>query len=246
LNGPTNNYATLGNPTDLQFSSNVNFSVAYWVKIPLFNGNPATNGDLPFLGSAVGSFGGQGITFAPSFDAGGWSYSLNGIVQLYGAANSINDGNWHHLVHSFDRTGFAVTWLDGVQVDSRLMTGAGNLDTPGPINIGQDPTGAYVEIGIDDLDDIAIWRRALTAYEAYAIYYMATNSNSSFDTAGPVSLNIANVGNTVQISWRPGATLGTLLQADNVTGPWTPVGVYVPVYQVAPGAARKFYRVQLN
>jgi hypothetical protein len=246
LSGGPINYLTLGNPTDLRFSSNANFSVAYWVKIPFFNGNPATNGDLPFLCSAVNSFGGQGMTFAPSYKAGGWSYSMNGIVQMNGANNSINNGNWHHLVHSFDRTGFAVTWLDGVQVDSRLMTSAGDLDNSGPINIGQDPTGAYVEIGVDDLDDVAIWRRALTAYEAHAIYYVATNSNASFDTAGPVKLQIANVGNTIQISWRPGSTLGTLLQADEVTGPWTPVGVYVPFYQVTPSATKKFYRLQLN
>jgi hypothetical protein len=245
-NGGPFNYLTLGNPTDLQFGANTSFSVAYWVKIPFSGGFPATNGDLPFICSATGSYGNQGITFAPSYKLGGWSYSMNGIVQLYGPNNSINDGNWHHLVHSFDRSGFAVTWLDGVQADSRLMTGAGNLDNTGPINIGQDPTGAYAEIGVDDLDDVAIWRRALTAYEAYAIYYTATNSNNSFDTAGPVNLNIARVGNNIQISWRPGASLGTLLQADEVTGPWTPVGVYVPVYQVAPGAARKFYRVQLN
>jgi hypothetical protein len=130
-------YLTLGNPTDFQFSSNVNFSVSYWVRYP----SNWVNGDLPYLCNATNSYGNPGVTIAPSYNLGGWSYSLNGIVQLYGGNNSINDGNWHNIVHSFNRTGFATTYRDGVQVDQRLMTTAGNLDTGAPYNIGQDASG---------------------------------------------------------------------------------------------------------
>jgi hypothetical protein len=243
--GSTENYLTLGTPSDLKFSSNVNFTVAYWVQIPFdIGGFPATNGDLPFLCSAVGSYGNPGLTFAPSYKLGGWSYSLNGVAQLYGPNNSINNGNWHHLVHSFDRTGFGVTYLDGVAVDTRTVTAVGDVDTAGPINIGQDPTGTYPEIGTDNIDDMAVWRRALTAYEAYGIYYAATNGNRSFDTPGTVSLKIAQVGSNITLSWVPGTSLGTLEQADDLTGPWTAVaGVYVPTYTTPASAARKFYRV---
>ena len=106
ITGGQYNYATLGTPPDLQFSSNVNFSVSYWVR---FTGTP---GDLPFLCNAVASYGGFGFTFAPSYAAGGWSWSLGngaGFVGVYGAANSINNGNWHHLLHTFDRTGSVAT-----------------------------------------------------------------------------------------------------------------------------------------
>ena len=66
------NYVTLGKPADLNFSTNVDFSVAYWVKF-----NPGqTNGDLPFLCSAINSYGDLGFTFAPSYNAGGWSVQL--------------------------------------------------------------------------------------------------------------------------------------------------------------------------
>jgi len=241
---PAYNYVTLGKPVDLNFSSNVNFSVSYWVKYDAGQ----LNGDLPFLCSANNSYGNSGFTFAPTYNKGGWSYSLNGAVQIYGADSSINDGNWHHLLHIFDRTGsgYAVTYLDGVQADSRPCTSAGNLDTGNTVNIGQDPTGTYAETGSTAVDDMAVWRRALTSYEAYAVYYAATNSNASFDVPGTVTLHIATSGTNLVLSWNPGSTLGTLLEATNVTGPWTSAGAYAPVYTVTPGAAKKFYRLSLS
>ncbi len=235
----TYNYVTLGKPVDLNFSSNVNFSVAYWVKL-----NPGqTNGDLPFLSSSINSYGGPGFTFAPSYNDGGWSYSLNGAVQLYGPDNSINDGNWHYLLHTFDRNGQARTFLDGALADSRYANGAGNLDTGNTINVGQGANGTYAESGSMTLDDLAVWRRALTSYEAYAAYYAATNSNLSFDTPGTVTLTIGMSGTNAVLVWQPGATLGTLLQADNLNGPWTPVAAYAPVYVVPASVGQKFYRV---
>jgi hypothetical protein len=234
-------YVTLGNPADLQFGSATDFSVSYWVNLPA----GYLNGDLPFFSSAAGSTFNTGFTFAPAYTNGGFGFSYNGL-GLFGAPNSINDGNWHHLLHTVSRTGNAITYLDGVVVDSRLATSIGNMNTPGPVNIGQDPTGLYPEQGSATLDDLAVWRRSLTAYEAYAIYNAATNSNSSFDVPGSVTLSIRSVGTNVVVTWNTGATLGTLMQADNLTGPWTPVGVYVPLYQVPPSSARKFYRVNLN
>src|SRR5439155_5942710 len=56
-------YVTLGDKPDLHFGANVNFSVAYWIRFPAFNGS-GDLGDLPFFCSAVGSYGGAGFTFA--------------------------------------------------------------------------------------------------------------------------------------------------------------------------------------
>jgi hypothetical protein len=235
-------YVTLGNPADLQFGTAADFSVAYWVKLPA----GYVNGDLPFLCSSVGSYGNAGFTFAPAYTNGGWSYSLNGVVQLNSTAAAINNGDWHHLLHSVSRTGYANTYLDGVLVDTRLAGGIGNMNTAGPVNIGQDSTGLYPEQGSATVDDMAVWRRALTAYEAYSIYYAATNSNSSFNIPGTVTLNINQVGTNVVLTWNPGATLGILEQADSVAGPWTPAGAYAPYYQVPPTAAQKFYRLNIS
>jgi hypothetical protein len=237
-------YVTIGTPgtppTDLLFGSSQNFSVSYWVKLPV----NYLDGDLPFLASAATSYGSFGLTLAPSYNAGGWSWFLGNAsagVGLYGPGASINNGAWHHLVHTFDRTGNGITYLDGVQVSSLPDATAGDIDSGSEFNIGQAPDGVYPEAGSADIDDVGIWRRVLTSYEAQSIYLVG-NGGTSFDTYGPVSLSIRKAGSVLEIIWQA----GTLQQADAITGPWTNVGgASAPYYTVAPSAAKKFYRVQL-
>src|SRR5262249_25120176 len=180
------NYVTLGAARDLQFGSNVNFSVSYWVR---FKGAP---GDLPFFCNSINAYTNPGYTFAPSYQLGGWSWSLGDVgstsfIGIYGADDSINDESWHHVVHTFDRSSSGLTYLDGQLVDSRSVVPAGDLDTGEPTNIGQDASGAYPEAGEIDIDDVGVWRRVLTPFEVSVIYAVA-QEGKSFDTNGPVSL----------------------------------------------------------
>ncbi len=238
-------YVTLGTPQDLQFGSTVNFSVSCWVR---FTGLP---GDLPLLCNSINAFGNPGYTFAPSYQAGGWSWSLGdvastSVIGIYGTDGSINDGSWHHLVHTFDRSGSAFTYLDGNAVDSRSVIGTGDLDTGEPTIIGQDASGDYPEAGEMDIDDVGVWHRVLTPFEVRSIYTAAQNTapqpGNSFDTYGPVSLMVTSDAGAIQLVWQA----GTLLEADEAAGPWSPVaGAAAPYHQLNAGTARKFYRVQL-
>lgn len=240
VTGGSYNYVTLGNPTDLQFEApgTTDFTVAYWVK---FTGTP---GDLPFLGSGANSYGSFGLTFAPSYTEGGWSYWAGGIsasVGLYGPAASINDDQWHSLVHTFDRDGDAVTYLDGEIVDTRSMSAVDYVDSGLGFNVGQDPTGGYGESGSATIDDIGIWRRALTPVEAQAIYTVG-ESGTSFDTHGPVTVTLQKDGTTLEIIWQA----GTLESSDDVDGPWATVNdAAAPYYTTTPATGAKFYRVKL-
>jgi len=230
-------YVSLGVRPDLKFSSNVNFSVSFWIRFPA----NTFLGDLPFFASAVNSYGNSGFTFAPSYNLGSWSYSLNGTVQLYGPDHAIDDGAWHHLVHTYNRSGLALTYLDGKQVHSRSAVGAGDLDTSNPVSIGQDPTGTYPEEGAYDIDDLGVWHKALTALEAASIYMAATANSLSFGGA-PVTLSIEKSGNNVQLIWGAGAALQS---ADSITGPYTDIPTAKSPFTVAPSAAKKFYRVRI-
>jgi len=157
--------------------------------------------------------------------------------------NTINDGNWHHLVHTFDRAGAATTYLDGLEVHSMsILSAAGwNLDTGLPWNIGQ-ASGTYGENGIFELDDLGIWRRVLSPTEAQAVYLVAQKYGRTFDTYGPVMLTLGRSVMGLELIWQA----GTLLSADDIRGPWTPVtGTSAPYYQVTPSTTQKFYRVQL-
>ncbi len=230
-------FVTLGDKPDLRFSSNVNFSVAYWCRFPGFNG-VGDLGDLPFIATAVNSYGGAGFTFAPSYQLGSWSYSLNGNVQLYGPDYLIDDGNWHHLVHTFDRTGVAVTYLDGKQADVRAASAAGNLDTGNPVTIGQSPSGVYPEEGYYDIDDIGIWRRALSPLEAVGVYLAATLANSSFVDITP-SIAAGPSANQVTVTWQA----GTLQSSTNATGVYIDVPAATSPYTTTATGAT-FYRTR--
>jgi hypothetical protein len=234
------NYATLGTPADLNFSSNVNFSVSYWVRFA------SAPGDLPFFCNSVNAFTNPGFTFAPSYQLGSWSWSLGDVanstyIGIYGPDGAINDGSWHHLVHTFDRNGSGITYLDGDRVDSRSIVPAGDLDTGEIVTIGQDATGAYPEPGEIDIDDLGVWRRVLTPFEVSSIYTVG-KTGASFDTYGQVALAATSDAGLVQLVWQA----GTLVQSDKLSGPWTPVpGATAPYFKLSPGAGSKFYRVQM-
>ena len=251
-------YVSLNDRPDFHFSSNVNFTVAFWIQSvpPNYVGN-----DLPFITTAVGSTFGVGLVMAYTFgDAGtptdpsddypgGWAMSIfdaagNGVGGR-GEIGSVNDGNWHHLVHVFDRNAGNFNYLDGVAVKLNKQAGtsakaAGNVDTGRWLTIGQDPTGSYGETGAGNMDDLGIWKKALTPLEAASIYIAGVSNLLSF-TGAPFSLSVTRNGSDVILSW----TVGVLQQADVVTGPYTDVVGARSPFTVSPTAAKKFYRNRL-
>jgi hypothetical protein len=240
------NYVTLGHPSDLQFGGTTSFTVGFWVRLP----KGYLGGDLPFFGSAVNSANNQGFTFCPSYQLGGWQWDIMQIaggvtnnVDVNGPDGSINNGNWHHFAVTFDRSAaVALTYLDGTQVNSTSIASIGAFDSTNSISIGQDPTGAYPESGSADLDDLAVWHRALTPIEVYEIWYSGLHFGNSLDKYGPVSVGISVSGTTATVVWQA----GTLYQADSPFGPWTVVsGATPPTYTVTAGTGVKFYRVHL-
>ena len=236
------NYVTLGKPSDLKFSSNVNFSVAYWIKLPA----GARPQDLPVLCSTDNSAFGPGITFAPSWETGAWSWTLynaaGGGVGVYGADDTINDGEWHHVAHTFDRSGYGITYLNGVQVDSRSVAGVGDVDRDAVINIGQSATGRYEVTAESVVDDLGVWRRVLTPLEVGAMYVGGVTSGISFSSA-PVNLSVVKAGGQLQLTW-PGG--GTLQAAGTVSGTFTNVSGATSPHTVTPSAAEFYYRIKVQ
>ena len=235
------NYVTLGTPSDLLFGSDVDFSAAYWVKLP----SGYAQGDLPILSSSSTSYGGTGITLAPSYQRGGWSWSIYDSTGtgagLYGPDNQINDGAWHHIVEVFTRTNSCATYLDGALVSTVPISGIGSIDSGLTFNVGQGASGTYSESGGFLVDDLGIWKRALTDVEARSIYVVGQNYGKSFNTFGPSTLSI-NPGPNGKyiIAWQS----GTLYQSPSPQGPWTPVpGATIPTYTVNPTGTNVFFGV---
>jgi hypothetical protein len=252
----TASYVVLGAPADLLFGSATSFSIGTWVKLPA---GLTTLGDLPFIGTATNSMNNPGWALGPTYGGGGWQFCINDgsfNLDVNGPANSINDGNFHHFLVVIDRTAkLANAYLDGVLVASRDITALGNVNNNNsPILIGQaysvdngNPV-LYPEPGTSTLDDLGIWRRALTAADAANIAAAGLNGRS-FDTVAPasVTITVSKSGSNVTFSW----SQGTLLQADApdaAPASWTPVpGASAPSYTFTPPATgSKYYKVQVQ
>jgi hypothetical protein len=236
-----NNYLGVSdNAGDLTFDQTASFTISFWVRYTSrFN-------DVPIMGNAINS------TYQPGWvltDEGGkieWSLVSTANSGAYVSdpvpgSPVIGDGTWHNVVGVVDRVQQrASVYVDGTFCSSWSIVGLGTLDTTYPITIGSDPTGSYGSATFD-LDDLGIWRRAFTAYEAASVYGAAHNSGQSFDVYGPVKVGVNVVGGNVDVNWQA----GTLLQSTDAKGPFLPVtGAKAPFFRTTPTGSTMFFRVQ--
>jgi hypothetical protein len=224
---------------DFQFGPSDSFSIAVWLKYT------TSFTDLPILGNATHSTYNPGYVLTEDGDQFEWTAVGEDVGQAIAdpvGGPLLNDGAWHHLAVVFDRgAAVAKSFVDGLAIDARPIGGLGSLITGNPLIIGQDPTGAYPNNGTFQLDDLGIWRRALTPPEAEAIY-MVGQRNVSFDTFGPVLLTIRKAGNDLELVWQTGTLLSS---TTGVRGTYNPVaGASAPYYRVTPGPTPTFYRVR--
>ena len=192
--GQTNNYVTLGTGGGIAFGSGasaVDFSVAFWVKYA------SSADDHPFISNknwGSGSNRGWGL-----FTQSGGNFKINYRDDVNArhdvtASQIIRDGNWHHIAMSAVRSGMATLFIDGTNAASvSIAPDAGKavglidtIDLGYNLNLGQDGTGTYTDGGSSEIDmmmdDVGIWRRALSASEVAAIY-TAGNGGSNLTTA---------------------------------------------------------------
>jgi len=261
-----NYYVSLNDRPDFHFSSDVDFSIAFWVqRLAADDPYGAEWFDLPFLTTTVGSTFGAGLTLAWTYGIpsgttapyiGGWAYSIyegsgvNAGVGGRGEQGSIDDGTWNHLVYVFDRKAGATVYTNGVPAAFHKQAGtaaynAGNIDTGNWLTIGQDPSGAYwpdttwtVRGAAGCMDDLGIWRKALTPLEVAAIYTAGIN-NKSFTTV-PDSFYMVQYGGSLKIYWN----IGVLQSSTSVTGPYTDVTGATSPYPVSPTGDRRFFKVR--
>ncbi len=258
--GITNNYVTLGYPDQLKFGSDatgdtIDFSVAFWVSYT------HSLDDQPFISNknwGSGDNQGWGI-----FTQGGGNFKWNLRDDISGrrdstAPTTVRDGDWHHIVVTFQRTNNASIYVDGVLVNTGNMAPdagqpVGSLDAVDSsylINLGQDGTGVYTDGGSAEvdvlMDDFAIWRRLLTANEAAGIFSWG-QQGFSFDAipvVGP-TLSATRAGANITIAW-PGSVAGFILESSPslTNSVWSTVpGVVNNSVSVTIGAGNQFYRL---
>ncbi len=235
--GSSFNYASLGSPADLLFGATTDFSISYWSRIA-----PGTKvGDPPQVSNKNWNSG-SNIGFVLGVQGGNgfeWNYREEAPSTRRDFDSSVNmvDDQWHHVVATFQRGGVARTYIDGVLRDTRAIIVAGSspttIDAGLAVNIGQDGTGTYTDgggVGITNalIDDVGIWRRAVTPEEAVAIYN-AGNAGQHLQqvvVAPPASIGsvqVARVGGNVQFSWTGGTGIRLQKSTTLAAGSWTDV-----------------------
>jgi hypothetical protein len=149
-------------------------------------------------GGAVGGDEVVNTTGLNNANAGAGGTLVNPTVIPPGTGTAYNDGNWHHLVVTIDAaTDVLELFLDGASVGTNPDPPIGTPTTP-----GFGPTMNDFEVGtltrnmthvaswIGGIDDVQIYRRALTAAEVRGLY----NNPGSVVVPEPASLALVGLG----------------------------------------------------
>jgi hypothetical protein len=202
--GNTNNYATFGNPVDLSFGKDTDFSVSFWVRLPAgaWNGG-ASRKDPAFLGNKDWSSGDNVGWVIAAGDNGRlqWNYTENANQSRKdydGPGSLFGNPVWHQVAVTFERTVRAITYVDGMAVSTNSIgPGTKYIDSGLPTNVGNDGTGDYptgygfwTNVLNDpasglNMDEVALWNRLLTAQEICAIYNVGLDGRDLGSIASP-------------------------------------------------------------
>jgi len=191
---------------------------------------------------------------SPGIEDGNWHHCV-AVFNRGGNAAVYIDGNLVNVATLATPTSaqvggfFAPTTIDNDPATNRTATATGAW------NIGEDGSGMYTSVGGGHdgpnisvtnacIDDVGIWRRALTPGEIQAVY-AAGSAGNALETAAPITnpkplnLSIAISGANVMIA--KGNTM--LFSAPSLAGPWTEITAArnVNVYSEATGS-QKYYR----
>lgn len=141
------------------------FTIEMWVKAGANSSDPSIMGDKDW-----GSGGNPGFTICRS--GSGWKINIaSDKRERYdiGSTKSIEDGNWHHLAVTFDKTNECIVYQDGEKMsESKLIYKAGDkMASPfNYLNLGQDGTGSYgggAPNWAGSFNEVRIWTDVLSA-----------------------------------------------------------------------------------
>jgi hypothetical protein len=174
---------------------------------------------------------------------GSWRTSINPNGQPGSADGSNPDATsltsivgtgWHMVAYTYtgnpNVANNGALYVDGMQIATNTVgVLAGDaLD----VWIGGSPDYGPQRLLSGSIAHAAVFAKALTAEQIVQLYNVAS-------MGPPVTLNLAPTGTgTLTLSW----SQGTLLQATNVSGPWTTNTAPSP-YTVAPTNSQMFFKV---
>jgi len=175
--------------------------------------------------------------------AGGFGFGAGGQLGYTWNNNNANTYNFASgLIPPAGQWSFVALVVEPARATIYLYSPSGLFSATNAIAHTADVFGNNWQIGHDNqdssatrtfnglIDEVAVFNYSLTPAQLLSLY--------SAGAPVPVTLTIVPSGTDVTISW----SQGTLLQADEATGPWTTNNAVSPYTTTAAGA-KKFYRV---
>ena len=160
----SSNKVEITDNTALEFRHAEDYSIGFYINTTSPDSDPVIIGDQNWASS-----GNPGLTIAHR--GSNWR-----VARADGATKAdidfdgaYNDGDWHHLMVTFDRVGAMTMYQDGVSVANTDMSAVGATDSGANLFIGQDGTGNYGQYFQGQLSDVYIYDYALTAEEVTQI-----------------------------------------------------------------------------
>lgn len=211
-----------------------NMTVAFWAK-----GWPS-GGWNPF----VSKFGESGQGWQLRRNGGAnptWTVRGTGTTEDMSAGITMSgDGLWHHFAGTFTfdgTTGSRNLYVDGVLIASQAEIAPYNPAASSYLTIGgrfDGNAGTFGNYFAGRIYNARIYSVALTEAQVNSL------AHSELAATAPVfnGLPILN-GNKFILSW----SSGTLLQATNLAGPWTPTGATSPYTNDVTTAPQMFFRL---
>ena len=237
--GPSDWAVSLGNQDTIYDSS---FTVAFWVKTPVTSDGALTGNKDWNSGANVGWLMNQLYAGFVNFNASGGG--------RYDVGTEFRDGQWHHLALAVHRAtnGFLV-YLDGSVVGLGIIgpNGTESLAAGHATLIGGSGPGSYS--GYGDIDDYAIWRRALSTEELACVYANGVARKGVGQLPSDARLHIDRPDEFGDLRiWWDTVFIGYTLEGSAALGPgavWEPVPDVVNNSVMVFGAdGNRFFRLR--
>jgi hypothetical protein len=182
--------------------------------------------------------------------AGGFGYTGGNLGYTWNG-NNANTYNFRSgLVPPLNEWSFVAMVVTPTNAIISMYNAQGELSATNTLAHTADVFGNNWQIGCDNndnandgarnfaglIDEVAVFTYALTPAQLRQLYVSGAVGVAN-------TLTITQSGGSVLLSW----PYGMLLQADSITGPWTPVpGNPASPYTVPSGSSIMFYRVQVQ
>ncbi|MCW1925746.1 alkaline phosphatase family protein [Luteolibacter arcticus] len=154
-----------GAPADLRFGADTDFTISFW-----FKANTPWTSDPGIISNKNWDSGAnQGWIIAGENNGNDWQWNLKGSALTrkdFDPSNAnIAGATWRLVTVVHDRDGDAIFYHDATEIGRVSIAGAGNVDTALPVRIGRDGNNGYAWAQGAFIDELKVWRRALSPAE---------------------------------------------------------------------------------